>query len=114
MADPWARPKGLPDFKNESALQGFCNDFAELQGISAFKWSSPGNAGVPDMIYIFFGLTIFVEFKHPNGEGVLSELQKETHRELIANGASVYVCDDFDQFREIISHHFKLRPDPRH
>lgn len=58
-------------------------------GGMAFKFTSPGNNGMPDRICIFpGGLLVFVEMKRPKG-GVISPVQKEQQKRLRALGQKV-------------------------
>ena len=63
----------------------------KLGGI-AFKFTSPGNAGVPDRLIVMPGNRIyFVELKRPRGEA--RPLQKMQINRLNALGCSVSVID---------------------
>ncbi len=60
-------------------------------GGKAYKWVSPGNAGVPDRIVIFPGKTpVFVELKTDGGS--LTKLQEARIRELERLGQTVYLA----------------------
>ena len=57
-------------------------------GGKAYKWVSPGNAGVPDRIVVLpGGKVIFVELKQENGR--LTRLQKAQQQTLCGMGAAV-------------------------
>ena len=57
----------------------------------AYKWVSPGNAGVPDRIVIFPGKDpVFVEVKTEKGK--LTRLQESQIRRLERLGQTVYVA----------------------
>lgn len=61
----------------------------KLGGV-AYKWVSPGNAGVPDRIVVFPGRApVFVELKSDTGK--LSALQEVQIRRLKELGQKVYV-----------------------
>lgn len=67
--------------------QFFVKEIKYLGGI-AYKFTSPGNAGVPDRIVIFPNRQpIFVELKTENGK--LTKLQKAQHRRLLSLGQRV-------------------------
>lgn len=71
-------------------------------GGKAYKWESPGNAGVPDRIIITpAGKVIFVETKRPKG-GVLSSRQKNQIRNLIKLKQDVRVITNYEQVDEFI------------
>lgn len=88
---------------SERILQRRCRKHAERLGFLSYKFESPNQRGVPDVIFISpKGYIFFVEFKNPNGKGRLSPLQKVQHDKLIRNGADVYTVDSEDFFLEII------------
>lgn len=47
-------------------------------------------AGVPDLLIIYKGVTLFIELKAP--KGVLSETQKLIHQKIAKAGAEVCTC----------------------
>lgn len=71
-------------------------------GGRAYKWTSPGNSGVPDRIVIFPNQApVFVELK--TGTGRLTALQKVQISRLIDLGQDVrvlYGMDDVGRFLE--------------
>lgn len=90
----------------ERTLQKKCIDYARDNGILAYKFASPAQRGVPDVLFILpGGLTIYVEFKNPNGKGRLSKLQELTLKRFKNQGATAYVCQDYNHFCEIIAEH---------
>mgnify|MGYP003403661891 CR=1 FL=1 len=58
-------------------------------GGKAYKFTSPGNDGVPDRLIVLHGLIEFVELKQDNGR--LSPLQRVQISKLESLGASVRV-----------------------
>ncbi len=98
------------EFKNEAQLQGYCLQQARTWGAIALPFTSPGHTGLPDTIFMIPGRlakndherVVFVEFKHPNGQGVLSELQKDWSEKLFDCGIPAFVCDNFPLFRAIL------------
>jgi hypothetical protein len=87
----------------ERALQNKCIRKAKALGWLAYKFASPANRGVPDVIFIYDGRVVFIEFKNPDGKGRLSALQKHTINLMRNNGAQVFVVDSEDHFNAIIS-----------
>jgi len=73
-------------------------------GGKAYKFSSPGNSGVPDRIVLIQGKCYFVELKRP-GQDLLPR-QKAVKRDFAKLGFEVYKLDsleDVDRFlREVI------------
>lgn len=86
----------------EKTLQQKVVKFCTSNGILAYKFASPAHAGVPDLILIAHGKTIFLELKHPNGTGRLSALQTATIAKMRAHGAEVYCEYDFDTITALI------------
>lgn len=73
-------------------------------GGKAYKFSSPGNNGVPDRIVLIQGKCYFVETKQPGEE--LKPLQRAVKRDFAKLGFEVYKLDSFedvDRFLEVIS-----------
>lgn len=63
----------------------------KAEGGRAYKFKSPGNAGVPDrLVCLPGGFITFVELKTENGK--LTELQDVQIRRLKSMGQSVYVA----------------------
>ena len=91
---------------SEKTLEKKCKDYAKSLGWLAYKFKSPSHRGLPDDLFINkVGSTVYVEFKNPNGKGVLSPLQAKTHTKMRGNNAPVYVCKDFEHFKRILGHH---------
>lgn len=66
----------------------------------AYKFSSPGNNGVPDRIVLVDGKCYFVELKKPGEE--LRPLQEAVKRKYEAMGFKVYVIDTKEKVGEFI------------
>ena len=70
-------------------------------GGKAYKFVSPGNAGVPDRLVIFpNGEVIFVELKSP--EKVPTVLQTTKHKELRKLNQKVLVIDNKQLIEDLI------------
>lgn len=68
-------------------------------GGKAYKFSSPGNSGVPDRIVLIHGKCYFVELKRPGQD--LSPRQRAVKRDFEKLGFEVYRLDsleDVDKF----------------
>lgn len=90
----------------ESNLQGKCRDYAKSQGLIFRKLKAEGFRGFPDSLVVFpYGLIIFIEFKNPNGNGRLSEMQKREIKKLRNYKVVVFVVDNFEDFKFIIDEH---------
>lgn len=86
-------------------LQLAAKEHAESQGVLAYHFKSAGKR-VPDFLFVFHGgETIFVEFKRPDGRGVVAKLQEKEIHEISKRGAAVYVCESLEAFKAIIGLH---------
>jgi hypothetical protein len=76
----------------EAAVEKHLREKVKALGGKAYKFVSPGNAGVPDRLVLLpGGKVVFVELKAP---GRLSTpLQKNRQREITALGFEVLVID---------------------
>lgn len=71
----------------ERDIEVLLRDGVKQLGGKAYKWVSPGNAGVPDRIVILpGGKVIFVELKQENGR--LTRLQRVQQETLLGMGAA--------------------------
>ena len=80
--------------KPEHHVEGYLPDMALKHGCLCYKFTSPGNRGVPDRVIIGYDKngekhTDFVETKAPGEKPRL--LQRIIHDEMREHGASVYV-----------------------
>ena len=88
----------------ESQIERAACLYAKSVGMLAYKFTSPGRAGVPDRIFLTpTGGVFFVEFKQPHGK--LSALQRNEHRIIEKHGHEVHVAWDFRQAKQIIDDH---------
>lgn len=78
----------------ESALQQKILAEAKSRGILALKVEAVGRRGLPDLLLIYNGKTVYAEIKNPKGTGRLSELQVRMIANLRAHGAEVFVIDN--------------------
>ena len=73
---------------------------AKAAGWLCFKFTSPGNVGVPDRLFIKDGRHIFIEFKAPGRQP--RKIQIAVINKMIATGAEVYIVDDIQEGKEIL------------
>ena len=86
--------------KLEKQLEEKCCEYARQKGIVAVKLENVGMVGIPDRMFIKEGgKTLFVEFKSPNGKGVVSPEQKFWLKFL---GGAGQVIDDIEEFKKLI------------
>lgn len=91
----------------ESQIEAYLRNRVRKIGGAAFKFVSPGHAGVPDrLVCLPGGKVIFVELKAPGKKPTL--LQLNCHRKLRNLGLQVWVVDsktEVDRFiEEVMSH----------
>lgn len=85
----------------ESDIEAKFRNEMKAAGGKAFKFVSPGNAGVPDRIAILPGNKIgFVELKQPGKK--TTKLQKVQIRKLLDMGVYATVLDHPDQIQSVI------------
>ncbi len=91
----------------ERDVEVLLRDGVKQLGGKAYKWVSPGNAGVPDRIVILpGGKVIFVELKQENGR--LTRLQKVQQEQLLrlkASVATLYGIADVRKFLDWAKEH---------
>jgi hypothetical protein len=79
----------------EKDVEKILTENVKKLGGRAYKWTSPGNAGVPDRIVIFPDRPpVFVELK--TDKGTLTDLQKVQIDRLKKLGQQVYVTYGLD------------------
>lgn len=59
-------------------------------------------SGTPDVLFCINGHFIAVEFKRPDGKGVVSDIQKAKIERIRRAGGRVEVVDSFDEFKRLI------------
>lgn len=79
--------------KPENLIESYLRKQAGTLGFLCYKFTSPGNNGVPDRVLIGHGYTFFVETKKDKTEAP-RQLQKQIINRMIDNGALVYVMAD--------------------
>lgn len=79
----------------------YLKDEIEKINGKTFKFSSPGNNGVPDRIILHQGNTYFVELKKPGEK--LRPLQKAVKKRFNKLGFNVYVLDSIDSVNGFIA-----------
>jgi Holliday junction resolvase len=92
----------------EKTLQASIVKLFAQHEILVLKFTSPAHRGVPDLVCMANGVTIWIEVKHPNGKGRLSALQEIMIEQMRAKGAHVYVVDSIEQARAIARERFNL------
>ena len=87
----------------ERQVEKYLTDRISNLGGLAWKFTSPGTAGVPDRIVIMNGQICFVELKRPTG-GRISDMQKWRINQLRRQGMKAYVLRKQEQIDYLISH----------
>lgn len=84
----------------ERELEEYFVNRAQSAGMLAFKFTSSGQAGVPDRILIANGRVLFVELKAPGKKP--RPLQIETVRRMRRHGAFCYCISSREQVDRMI------------
>lgn len=87
----------------ERQVEKYLVDKVHNLGGIAWKFTSPGTAGVPDRIVALNGMICFVELKRPVG-GRTSNMQKWRIKQLHDQGQHAYVLKNKDQINYLIEH----------
>jgi hypothetical protein len=91
---------------SERKLEIDCCTYARQKGIIAVKLEKNAHKGIPDYMFIAKGgATMFVEFKRPDGKGVVSDEQKFWAEFL---GYSHRFIDNFEDFKKRLDDFFEL------
>lgn len=86
----------------ERDIENYLRDEVKKAGGRAYKFESPGNAGVPDRLVLFPGGKIaFVEMKAPGKKS--TPLQLAQHRKFEKLGSTVLVIDSKQKVDEFIA-----------
>lgn len=89
--------------KPESIIEEYLRQRAEALGFLCYKFTSPGNNGVPDRVLIGHGKTFFIETKAPGEKP--RKLQERVIERINSHGGLALVADskeDVDTILETI------------
>lgn len=88
--------------QTEKQIESYLRKQAEKKGGRAYKFVSPGNAGVPDRIVVLpKGRVVFVELKGPHGH--LTALQLNAIARLQILGCEAYVVRTKEEADRILA-----------
>lgn len=87
----------------EKTVERGFTKWAKAHGWKVKKGMSTGNKGTFDRIYMKNGVTAWIEWKHPDGDGELSHHQEVEWKDLIAHGANAMVFDNQEDAKEWLS-----------
>lgn len=94
--------RGRAEKMRESVIEAHLREGVKKLGGRAYKWTSPGNDGVPDRIVVLpERLPVFVELK--TEKGVLSPLQKSQITRLRELGQDVRVLYGKEQVKSFLA-----------
>ena len=86
---------------SESKIEAAICRYAKAEGLTQYKFVSPNNRGVPDRIFLYRGLALFIEFK-AEGVNTWGPLQRRTRDILRAQGCQVHLVNSVEQGKGII------------
>ena len=91
---------------DERKLEIACCIYSRKKGIFAVKLEKNSHKGIPDYMFVAEGgRAMFVEFKRPDGRGVVSDEQKYWAEFL---GYSHKFIDNFEDFKKRLDDFFAL------
>ena len=90
----------MPSIILEKEIERKVTDYAKAEGWLAYKWVSPGRAGVPDRLYFQYGHVLCIEFKALGKRA--TSLQDKHHRDLRRKGILVYVIDNVTEGKDVL------------
>lgn len=87
---------------SEKSIEEYLRDQVRKTGGKAYKFVSPGNAGVPDRLVMLPGGDLFfVELKAPGGK--TTKLQDKRIKELETLGQVVFIADSREKIDRILA-----------
>ena len=90
--------------RSERLLEIECCNIARIRGLAAVKLEKNANKGIPDYLFVQRGgMALFVEFKRPEGSGVVSAEQLYWAEFL---GGSHEFIDSVERFVEVVDAFF--------
>ena len=94
-------------FTDEKTIEGYFTRKVKEHGGLAWKFVSPGHAGVPDRIVLLpNGKCCFAEIKAPGKKP--RKLQKAVIKRLQKQGFDVWVIDSYEKAKAFVEHYFGL------
>lgn len=82
--------------KSEKEIERYLVDKVKARGGIAYKWTSPGNNGVPDrIVFMPSGSITFVELKSESRKPKLDDMQEVQARKLARMQQTVYVANSY-------------------
>ena len=85
--------------KEEKKLEEECCQIARQKGLAAVKLEQTGHKGIPDRAFIQRGgRTAYVEFKKPDGTGVIEDEQKIWAKFIGYRHSFVKSVEEFENF----------------
>ena len=84
----------------EKEIEKKVTDHAKDTGWLAYKWVSPGRAGVHDRLYFQYRHVCCIEFKALGRKA--SALQMKHHRDLRRKGIKVHVIDNVTEGKDVL------------
>lgn len=91
----------MSDDPLESKVQNDSYHYALSRGWFAEKIKTARRKGFPDYIFIRNGRVVFIEFKKDGEEPTIQQLRR--HREMREHGAEVFVVDNYDDSKRILT-----------
>lgn len=87
----------------EKTIEANVCKYAKKEGWLVFKFTSPSNRGVPDRMFIRYGVVFFIEFKATGKKP--SKLQEKRFAQIRRDRVPVWVVDNVEDGRAAIDYH---------
>lgn len=84
----------------EKVIEKKVVDYATLKGMLSYKFTSTSVKGVPDRIFLFNGVTFFIEFKQLNKKP--TKLQEYQIKKIESQNIKVYIIDGIEKGKRLI------------
>ena len=96
--EPFTLPKKP---QGESDIERAVCEYAKSTGVLHYKFSSPGHKSVPDRIFLYREIILFIEFKAPNKHATAAQLRE--HERIRGQGFQVEVVDNIEDGKRFIN-----------
>ena len=84
----------------EKKIENLVWHYAESKGVMQRKFVSPAHIGVPDRLFIYRGITFFIEFKQSGKTMTPAQLRESLA--IRKAGAAVFTVDDVTEGKMLI------------
>ncbi len=83
--------------RSEREVERTVCKYAEGEGLTQYKFNSANARGVPDRLFLYRGMAMFIEFKAEGNTSGWDPLQRKQANVLMEQGVPVFLCSDIVQ-----------------